>query len=120
VKNMSKRSFDVCECGDYRHQHVGGTGRCLLGSLCTPAPCSKFRFSRSASEAWRTDIESAPKDGSEVLFPIEIIARAFWCPDQCRWVLTYPVRMDYVTAPSRFALPKAQPAALPSHKCEGE
>jgi hypothetical protein len=37
-------AFDVCKCGDYRHQHVGGTGRCLLGSLCTPYPCQRFRF----------------------------------------------------------------------------
>lgn len=37
---------DVCKCGDYRHQHVDGTGRCKLGSLCSPSPCTEFRLSR--------------------------------------------------------------------------
>jgi hypothetical protein len=47
----AEHPFDVCECGDYRHQHVGGTGRCILGSLCTPVGCSKFRFFRGPSES---------------------------------------------------------------------
>lgn len=42
--------LDVCECGDYRHQHKNGKGRCLLGDLCTPTPCQKFRFFRGPSE----------------------------------------------------------------------
>ncbi len=42
--------FDTCYCGDYRYQHVNGTGRCALGSLCTPSPCSKFRLSSTATE----------------------------------------------------------------------
>lgn len=45
--------YDSCQCGDYRHQHVGGTGRCLLGSLCTPGHCQKFRFAHGPSEADR-------------------------------------------------------------------
>src|ERR1043166_415984 len=36
--------FDGCACGDYRHQHANGTGRCNLGSLCTPYPCLRFRL----------------------------------------------------------------------------
>lgn len=47
--NSFQRPFDVCECGDYRHQHVDGVGRCKLGSLCTPTPCSKFRFFRATA-----------------------------------------------------------------------
>lgn len=48
---MSKEHpFDVCWCGDYRHQHVDGMGRCLLGSLCTPSPCMRFRFSSGPSQ----------------------------------------------------------------------
>lgn len=43
-------NFDVCDCGDYRHQHVNGEGRCKLGSLCTPAPCLKFRLTSIATE----------------------------------------------------------------------
>jgi hypothetical protein len=42
--------FDTCHCGDYRHQHVEGTGRCKLGSLCTPSYCQKFRLSHSATK----------------------------------------------------------------------
>jgi hypothetical protein len=40
-------SFDVCKCGDYRHQHEGGTGRCKLGELCFPGQCQKFRLFRA-------------------------------------------------------------------------
>lgn len=47
---MREHPYDLCECGDYRHQHVGGIGRCMLGSLCTPTPCEKFRFSRGPSK----------------------------------------------------------------------
>lgn len=65
---------------------------------------------------WRTDIENAPKDGSEVLFPIEFVGRAFWCSDQKRWVLCFPLHMDYVNAPSRFALPKAKLSAIAAGK----
>jgi hypothetical protein len=42
--------FDACYCGDYRHQHVDGVGRCKLGSLCTPSPCLKFRLVCVATE----------------------------------------------------------------------
>lgn len=34
--------MDTCTCGDYRHQHDKGMGRCLLGSGCFPAHCQKF------------------------------------------------------------------------------
>lgn len=63
---------------------------------------------------WRTDIENAPKDGSDVLFPIEFVGRAFWDAEMRRWVLAYPIHLDYVNAPSRFQLPKAQRANLSS------
>jgi hypothetical protein len=38
--------YEICVCGDYRHQHVDGTGRCKLGELCFPARCQKFRASK--------------------------------------------------------------------------
>ena len=44
------RDFDACDCGDYRHQHENGTGRCKLGSLCTPSHCQKFRLHQQATE----------------------------------------------------------------------
>lgn len=69
---------------------------------------------------WRTDIENAPKDGSDVLFPIEFIGRAYWDGELKRWVLAYPIHLDYVNAPSRFQLPKAQRAALSQHNRAGQ
>lgn len=49
-KALTLSDFDCCECGDYRHQHVNGSGACKLGSLCTPGRCQKFRLSREATE----------------------------------------------------------------------
>ena len=42
---------EKCVCGDYRHQHRNGSGECLLGSLCTPYRCLKFRLWHVESEA---------------------------------------------------------------------
>lgn len=36
--------LDVCCCGDYRRSHKDGVGRCMLGKLCRPVPCTKFRL----------------------------------------------------------------------------
>lgn len=47
---LDLHAFDVCDCGDYRRQHVNGTGRCNLGSLCTPGHCAQFRLNREAVE----------------------------------------------------------------------
>ena len=41
---VEDNDYDTCHCGDYRKQHINGTGRCNLGSLCTPGHCSKFRL----------------------------------------------------------------------------
>jgi hypothetical protein len=41
--------YDLCECGDYRHQHKDGEGECSLNGLGhggAPA-CLKFRMSKS-------------------------------------------------------------------------
>jgi hypothetical protein len=59
-----------------------------------------------SAEDWRTDIENAPKDGSDVLFPIEFVGRAYWCGDLKRWVLSYPLHMEYISHPTRFRLPR--------------
>ena len=42
--------YDVCECGDYRHQHEDGTGACCFNrpdgiGHGGAANCNKFRFS---------------------------------------------------------------------------
>lgn len=41
------RVEDVCECGDYRRFHIGGTGRCTMpDDLCHGfTPCTEFRLS---------------------------------------------------------------------------
>lgn len=43
--------FDVCRCGDYRHQHVNGEGSCMLRELCVLGKCSKFEFSELQTAA---------------------------------------------------------------------
>jgi hypothetical protein len=43
--------FDVCRCGDYRHQHVDGHGRCRLDELCFPSRCQRFRLGEVAPSA---------------------------------------------------------------------
>ncbi len=46
--------FDQCACGDYRHQHVNGTGACRLNDLGhgmgNMGKCYKFRLAKEASE----------------------------------------------------------------------
>ena len=39
--------FDVCECGDYRHQHENGTGKCRMRDDACHGfkPCLSFRLS---------------------------------------------------------------------------
>jgi hypothetical protein len=50
VEQIAEKPFDVCRCGDFRHQHVNGTGRCKLGDLCFPGRCQKFRLSDTEAE----------------------------------------------------------------------
>ncbi len=47
VMRAHPERFDVCVCGDYRHQHENGEGACRLKELCTPYPCPKFRLARA-------------------------------------------------------------------------
>ena len=35
-------AYEICYCGDYRHQHEDNDGRCLLRGRCTPTPCLRF------------------------------------------------------------------------------
>jgi hypothetical protein len=42
---------DVCVCGDYREQHLNGTGRCTLNGLGHGVPgylCTEFRIHQYA------------------------------------------------------------------------
>lgn len=47
--DAARHPDDVCACGDYRHQHENGVGRCRLGSLCAPYLCTQFQLFRSAN-----------------------------------------------------------------------
>ena len=49
ASDAAPNDYDVCDCGDYRHQHVKGKGACELRELCTPARCGKFRLSKRAT-----------------------------------------------------------------------
>lgn len=43
--------YDICECGDYRHDHENHTGGCEICSWHPGnefAPCDRFRLARSA------------------------------------------------------------------------
>jgi hypothetical protein len=42
---------DVCKCGDYRHQHKNGIGRCIMPDDLTHGfkPCVKFELSEPAT-----------------------------------------------------------------------
>lgn len=46
--------FDICVCGDYRHQHVNGSGACRLNDLGHGmghmGKCRKFRLHLEATE----------------------------------------------------------------------
>ena len=39
--------FDICQCGDYRRDHEGGTGACTLPEDTVEGfrPCRRFRLS---------------------------------------------------------------------------
>lgn len=47
--------LDECECGDYRREHEGGTGRCRMpDDLCHGfKPCLQFRLSKRAGAEHR-------------------------------------------------------------------
>ncbi|GAG89901.1 unnamed protein product [marine sediment metagenome] len=48
IRNPDYRDedFDICECGDYRHQHENGDGECKVcrwnNSIPSEKPCQKF------------------------------------------------------------------------------
>ena len=46
-ESIAKKMFQVCECGDYRHQHEEGKGKCIMPNNITHGykECTKFRNS---------------------------------------------------------------------------
>lgn len=45
-RDLRGNGFDTCECGDYRHQHKGGSGRCRMPDDATHGfePCLAFKL----------------------------------------------------------------------------
>lgn len=45
--------YDICECGDYRHQHEDGVGRCRMPDDGCHGfkPCLRFRLSEEAPKS---------------------------------------------------------------------
>jgi hypothetical protein len=41
-------------------------------------------------------IETAPKDGTTIIVPLNGTVRCFWCDDLKRWVLNSPLHMETV------------------------
>ena len=47
----SIEDFDLCKCGDYRHQHEDGAGRCMISwSESHIGICKSFRLFTKATE----------------------------------------------------------------------
>jgi hypothetical protein len=112
-ERVRKAICDVIPCNG----EGGSPSRC---SACKDAADAVLAaLPQAQADGWLTDIENAPRDGSDVLFPIEFVARAYWCDDQDRWVLNFPLRMDYVNAPTRYRLPRAQSASLIAEERKG-
>lgn len=47
--------FDICECGDYRRDHEGGTGAVTFPADALPGhtPCARFRLHLRSKAAVR-------------------------------------------------------------------
>ena len=63
------------------------------------------------SDEWQP-IETAPKDGTDVILPVSGEAKAFWSKEEKRWVTVRHYEFDYVDWPDRWKPiepPKEQP-----------
>ena len=59
--------------------------------------------------AWQP-IETAPRDGTEVLLPLYDSLRAYWDEELKRWVLSKPLHMESVANPTQWKpLPEPPP-----------
>ena len=55
---MSDNSRDICECGDYRRQHVKGKGYCLICEWHVPpiiSRCMEFKLDSVATRQALTE-----------------------------------------------------------------
>ena len=50
---MRNPSLDICECGDYRHQHDGVCLVCGLDDTMNGRACLMFRLHLKAELTWR-------------------------------------------------------------------
>ena len=52
MTEVQKHALDQCECGDYRRDHVEGTGECKLNyAHIEGTPCHVFRLNESREAA---------------------------------------------------------------------
>lgn len=50
---MSDSNIDICKCGDYRRQHIDGSGKCkICSSNNLPGPCHKFEIASKLSDVY--------------------------------------------------------------------
>jgi hypothetical protein len=65
-------------------------------------------------------VSEAPRDGEQQAFEIKFNARAFWDAESKRWILSYPLNMEYLPSHSRYLGPVTfPPAPHPAEKTGG-
>jgi hypothetical protein len=65
-------------------------------------------------------VSEAPRDGEQQAFEIKFNARAFWDAESNRWILSYPLNMEYLPSHSRYLGPVTlPPAPHPAEKTGG-
>ena len=60
----------------------------------------------------RQPIKTAPKDGTEILLPLECNVRAYWCTELETWVLSSPLHIESIVAPQHW-----HPVFEPTQSC---
>lgn len=50
-------------------------------------------------------IADAPRDGEQQAFEVKFNTRAFWDEESKRWVLSYPLNLEYLPSHSRYLGP---------------
>jgi hypothetical protein len=67
----------------------------------------------------RIPMSKAPKDaGGDHAFDISLKTRAYWDDELKRWVLVYPLKMDYVPPHASYLGPARTTSSVPSTECD--
>lgn len=76
VKEVAESDFDVCDCGDFRRDHVGGTGQCWMpDDRCHGfRPCLSFRLHQRAhlqgNPAVMTEVSQRAREAAKECGPL--------------------------------------------------